>query len=91
MPYEGQKRKMLEGYEEKRKTPTRKKWTELERTAVLKHLHSFIEKRKLPGKREIDNVLKLKNAFETEVWKNVKDFVRNHIKTRASTSKSFKY
>ncbi|PIK60494.1 putative solute carrier family 25 member 38 isoform X2 [Apostichopus japonicus] len=44
----GQKRKMLEGYEEKRKTPTRKKWTELERTAVLKHLHSFIEKRKLP-------------------------------------------
>ncbi|PIK40837.1 hypothetical protein BSL78_22310 [Apostichopus japonicus] len=87
----GQKRKMLEGYEEKRKTPTRKKWTELERTAVLKHLHSFIEKRKLPGKREIDKCLEAEKCLRNRSWKNVKDFVRNHIKTRASTSKSFKY
>lgn len=54
-------------------------WSEMEKTAVLRHFRSHIVLAKIPKKEESEKCIKKEPCLSTRTWKNVKDFVRNRI------------
>jgi hypothetical protein len=54
-------------------------WTVDEKAAIKKHFAKNILLGKLPGKRDIENCLKIEKALRNRNWTNVKDHIRNQI------------
>lgn len=63
-----------------RKSGKRRKWTQVERQAVLKHLSVFIRMKKVPGKADIEKAINREQCLNARSWRNVKDFCYNEIK-----------
>ncbi|XP_022111412.1 uncharacterized protein LOC110990638 [Acanthaster planci] len=58
----------------------RRAWTSREKAAVVQHLRGYLQSRRVPGKAAIMVLLKAEpTTFANRSWRNVKDFVRNHI------------
>lgn len=55
----------------------RRKWSESEQNAVIKHLEKFILTRRLPGKSDVEKCLKAEPVLNGRTWRNVRDFCRN--------------
>lgn len=66
--------------------PKKVPWSEEEQAAVKRHLGNFIAMQKLPGKEAIQATLKKERCLQKRNWRNVKDFVRNSITSRARKS-----
>ncbi len=58
----------------------RRKWTEAEKSAVLKHLQIFVQMKKVPCKADIERAIKNEQCLKGRSWRNVKDFCYNLIK-----------
>lgn len=59
---------------------TKKTWSSEEKHAVIKHFQHCFQNNRLPGKREIQNVLMSDSTLQSRKWTNVKDFIRNQLK-----------
>ncbi|PIK34726.1 putative M-phase phosphoprotein 8-like isoform X2, partial [Apostichopus japonicus] len=66
--------------------PKKVPWSEEEQAAVKRHLGNFIAMQKLPGREAIQATLKKERCLQKRNWRNVKDFVRNSITSRARKS-----
>lgn len=66
--------------------PKKVPWTDEERAAVMRHLGNYIIMQKLPGKEAIQAVIIKENCLKNRTWKNIKDFVRNRITSKARKS-----
>ncbi|XP_038148745.1 uncharacterized protein LOC119788455 isoform X2 [Cyprinodon tularosa] len=80
-------KKRREGFHSKAKLP----WNKGEAEAVEKHLMTFIEKHKIPQKKDCFRCLEAEpEALRKRSWRGVKDYVRNRItalQRRAGLSK----
>ena len=57
-------------------------WSEDEKSAVYRHLSTFIETLQLPGKADIEACMQLEPALLGRTWRNVKDFCRSQQQSR---------
>ncbi|XP_065943595.1 uncharacterized protein [Magallana gigas] len=64
----------------KRHKTQKKPWNPSEMNSVNKHFSHFIAMSKVPGKNDIENVLKKDKILSKRTWRNVKDQVYNLIK-----------
>lgn len=62
-----------------KKTP----WKDNERAAVLTFFNSHIITGKIPVKREVDACIAKNACLRKRPWRNIKDFVRNKIKSKS--------
>ena len=58
---------------------TRIQWGKEELSMVLNHYSKKIKKGALPGKADATRLIAKNAVLKNRTWKNVKDFVRNHI------------
>ncbi|XP_071834535.1 uncharacterized protein [Apostichopus japonicus] len=66
----------------KKKTVTKRPWTEEQKAAVNRHLHHFMVLNQLPGKSKIDECISKEPVLSTRSWKNIKDYCRNTMKNQ---------
>jgi len=59
-----------------RKSYQKKTWTNEEKMEVNHHFQKFILLKKLPGKVQIEDVMKSSSVLRARPWKNIKDFIR---------------
>jgi len=65
----------------KRRQPANKKrWSDEESEAVRKSFAKYFIIGQLPGKLEIEELIRHNPCLSSRTWRNVKDFVRNHQK-----------
>jgi hypothetical protein len=57
----------------------RQPWKTKEKQDVLRFFKHNIEEKQFPKKDECDRFLELHQEMKDRSWRNVKDFVRNHI------------
>ena len=57
----------------------RNPWSEEEKKAVTKHLGEFIRLKKIPGKRQIEEVIQKEKCLQRRTWKHIKYCVKNII------------
>lgn len=58
-------------------------WSKEEKEAVNRCLWRFIASGKLPGKNHCEQCIQQEPCLRKRQWKNIKDFVRNKIRTEA--------
>jgi hypothetical protein len=54
-------------------------WSAKERSTALENFDTDIKRGLLPGKKKIEKVISEEPHLAKRSWKNVKDFLRNHI------------
>ena len=58
----------------------RQPWTNVERNAVHRYLGSFIQRKVIPGKSDIEILLEAEPHIN-RTWRNIKDYCRNLYQT----------
>ena len=72
----------------KRDMKGRKKWTDEEKNACLKHFEKHFMLKTLPGKREIENCKMKEKILNQRSWTQIKNFIRNRNVTSTFTTQS---
>ncbi|XP_033125442.1 uncharacterized protein LOC117123571 isoform X2 [Anneissia japonica] len=73
------KKQRLNMSKTKTKIVIKRKWSNAERVAVMKHLKKNILMGRIPGKAEIEKCQKKEKCLQTRSWRNIKDYCRNKI------------
>ncbi|XP_039989149.1 uncharacterized protein LOC120793286 [Xiphias gladius] len=82
------KRTKAMGVMERTIVKAKRPWSEVERSAVKKHLAKFIKERQVPGKEPCMQCVKEEKALDKRSWKDVKNFVFKTIVSLSHRSAS---
>lgn len=63
----------------KKQSAVRRPWTVAEMSAISKYFKHYIDMLKVPGKDDIETVMKTEKSLAGRTWRNIKDQVHNQI------------